>query len=138
MINKGLCICTHELHMHTGQGGSLGCTMCKCLAYAIDVPARKKYLEEQEALLKLKLQGMPDETIVCYYCKKVYSIKDRQALKDHLIELHKDQFLETVFNQCEQPDFYQYRTTRDELHYIAEELYYVNRKLKAAEEIKAQ
>ena len=125
------CACGHLDWQHTGNYGALGCTMCDCSAYTIDIQARKKHLEEKEANLKLKLQSLPAETIVCYYCKKEFGINEKHILKGHLWNLHRDRFWDTIVDQlCEEPYSSEYRQTRDSLHYIAEELYYINKKLK--------
>lgn len=125
------CACGHKDWQHTGNYGALGCTLCECPAYTIDLKARKKHLEEKEALLKLKLQSLPAEVIICYYCDKVFSISEKEALRGHVFNLHRDRFLDTIIDQlCKQPHSGDYHTTRDSLHYIAEELYYINKKLK--------
>lgn len=125
------CACGHLDWQHQGNYGALGCTMCDCPAYTIDLKARKKHLEEKEANLKLKLQSMPAETIICYYCKKEFLIGEKHALKGHVWNLHRDRFWDTIVDQlCEQPHSGDYRETRDKLHYIAEELYYINKRLK--------
>lgn len=134
------CICGHDDWQHEGNYGSLGCTLCDCLGYDIDLPKRLEELKKEFALYEIKRMEVLQATIKCHFCDFTVNFNDHTgALKQHLSDQHRHLFLDTLETLCEKESgsYMAYRLVADKCMYLAREIDAIEKKLEKMKRLRA-